>query len=77
MRAIWTILFFLLLAIGAAGEPNLPQIAESASAYRKSIEGLTPDATAAQLLRSIKQAETAGRTAELINGRRVDRPIRL
>jgi alpha-2-macroglobulin len=66
MRAIWTIFFFLLLATGAAGEPNLPQIAESASAYRKSIEGLTPDATAAQLLRAIKQAETAGRTAELI-----------
>ncbi len=66
MRAIWPVLFFLLSASGAGAEPNVPQIAESASAYRKNIEGLSADANTAQLLRAIKQAEAAGRASELI-----------
>jgi uncharacterized protein YfaS (alpha-2-macroglobulin family) len=51
---------------GATARPNLPKIAESAFAYRTSIEAIKTDRNAAQLLRTIKAAEAAKKTAELI-----------
>ena len=66
MRRMLVIIFALLLSAGARAAPDVPEIAQRADAYRKSIEALQVTATAAQLLRSIKRADTERKTSDLI-----------
>ena len=66
MRVVGAVVLLCLWAGAAAGEPNFPEIAAGAIAYRKDVEGLSASQSAAQLLRAIKQAENASATAETI-----------
>jgi uncharacterized protein YfaS (alpha-2-macroglobulin family) len=60
------IIFALFLSTSAGAAPNVPEIAQRADAYRKSIEALQVTATAAQLLRAIKRADVERKTSDLI-----------
>jgi uncharacterized protein YfaS (alpha-2-macroglobulin family) len=46
--------------------PNVPELAQRADGYRKSIEALKVAPTAVQLLRAIKKADIDGRKSELL-----------
>lgn len=66
MLRILPTLAMLLFAWGAVAQPTVPQVAESAAAYRRTIESRTVATDAAQVLRAIRAAEAARKTAEII-----------
>ncbi|MHC2566355.1 alpha-2-macroglobulin family protein [Bradyrhizobium liaoningense] len=64
LRIILALMIFA--SVAARAEPSVPEIAQLADNYRKSIQAPPQGASAVQLLRTIKAARDNGRTSELI-----------